>query len=206
MSKKTSNIFFVQPKSINTSQVSNVKSSEDKAAIRSYKHSQLQMTSNACEFQSFWRLIPSIKIDWKFSDAFYGLFALVIVIIAPVSVTLVPTRNVLTNPKYWYEILYSSISWSLFLASISAIELKTLLDDNIKKRTIWIAADLFVHNKVVDIFGYCMIHLLWTEMLGFYEPFPQRQTLVGYLSGIGFFTRYWYIVPKETRIWTHHCG
>lgn len=49
-------------------------------------------------------------------------------------------------------------------------------------------------------FGYCIIHLLWTEMLGFYEPFPQRQTLVGYLSGIGFFTRYWYIVPKETRI------
>ena len=111
MLRSPPNVFFVQQNSSNTRQPSDVGNSEDMATVRSYK-------PDASQFRSIWRLIPNINVNCEFSDAFYGLFVLVIVIIAPISITLVPVSNVLTNPEYWYEILYSSTSLTIIASLI----------------------------------------------------------------------------------------
>ena len=60
--------------------------------------------------------------------------------------------------------------------------------------------ELFLISKLTEIFGICVMHLVWSKSLGFYEPLPFRQALSCYLVFPVSYTRIWYLIPKETRM------
>ena len=66
--------------------------------------------------------------DSNLIDGFYGLLALLILILAPLSITLIPVNNILANPEYWYEIILSTISNELFLATAASMELNVVFN------------------------------------------------------------------------------
>ena len=80
--------------------------------------------------------------DCRSTDGVYGLLVLVIVAISPLSITLLPANNVITNPEYWYELSFSTSSFYLFMALASATEMTVLLSGIINKgylSSVWIS-------------------------------------------------------------------
>ena len=105
---------------------------------------------------------------WYPTEALYGPLTLIIVISGSFSVTLLPVRNVLTDPQYWYEILSSTLSSYFFLAFGTAIEVFALLKDDINKGIMRIAIEFFVLLKFAESLAICFMHLIWSEILGYY--------------------------------------
>ena len=137
---------------------------------------------------------------WKFTDAFYGILMLLIVTLAPFSVTLLPVNNVLTNPECWYEILFSTTSLYFFLACSTAIEILFLVDGIVKKGTLIVSMDLFLAPKVTEALGIILCHLICSEILGYYEPIPFRYHTTSYVALVIYLARVWYVIPKQSRI------
>jgi len=71
---------------------------------------------------------PDVKLfnrnvdDSKLIDGFYGLLALLILIVSPFSITLLPVNNSLAYPEYWYEIIFSKTLLGLYLAIAGTLE------------------------------------------------------------------------------------
>ena len=120
-------------------------------------------------------------------------------ILSPFSVTLIPTHNVFINPEYWYEHLVSTSSGILFLASGGINELNFVLNNCIKKGAINAIINLIITNKIAQTLAIFLMHLIWSKILGYYEPVPFRQFLAGLFASMSLAARSWYLVPKELR-------
>lgn len=53
--------------------------------------------------------------------------------------------------------------------------------------------------KATEILVIFLIHLIWSEILGYYEPMPFRLFLTWDISVVVTVGRCWYLIPKETR-------
>ena len=76
------------------------------------------------------------------SNGLYGLLALFIICAAPFSVTLLPVNNVIVNPEYWYEFVYSNLSMLLFSVISVVIELEVFLNPFNKQTLIKVICDV----------------------------------------------------------------
>ena len=137
--------------------------------------------------------------DSKFADALYGPLVLLIIIASPFSVTLLPMNNVLIQPKYWYELPISTSSLTIFI-STAVVALKPLVDCGFKKPTTKAIFDLFMVCKTTEALIIWLIHLIWSEFLGYYEPFPHRFGLAMIPCGILWLSKIWHLVPKQMRM------
>ena len=133
------------------------------------------------------------------TDGFYGLLTQFILILSPLSLFLIPYNNAITNPEYWYEIIFSTLSLHFFLASSSAINFEILMGDVIKKTRSRIFLELFMFLKITEIVVTSIAHLIWSKILGYFEPLPLRLNLIAYVSVIAFSARGYFIVPSEMR-------
>ena len=61
-------------------------------------------------------------------------------------------------------------------------------------------ADLFMTNKIAEILVICSIHLIWSDALGYYEPFPYRKRIAGQLMIFAVIIRFWYLMKREARV------
>ena len=113
-------------------------------------------------------------VDSKFTNSLYGILVLAIMILSPFSVTLIPTHNVLIDSEYWYEYLASTSSCIPFLAAGVINEINFVLNNCIKKRAINAIIDLTITNKIAQTLAIVLMHLIWSEILGYYEPVPFR--------------------------------
>ena len=167
-----------------------------------------------CDFNDYLATILSLKglnlwstkmqksykdVDWKCTDCLYGFLILAILIIAPCSITLLPFKNVFENPESWYEIMFASISVHFFLASSNAIIAAELFSEIIKKSRTRLAIELFITLKITDIIATSIVHIIWSNIMGYIEPVPNRYTLVLYLSIWAMMLQIRYAVPKEAR-------
>ena len=128
----------------------------------------------------------------------YGPLALLILTSASFGAALIPVHNVITHPKYWYEIIFSSCSSSFFMASCCVIGLETVLNpfNNIILQVFF---DLFITFKLTEILICCSIHMIWSAIFRYIEPFPHRWTIMIYLSMIILYTRLYHKIPNEMR-------
>ena len=140
--------------------------------------------------------------DVQLTHMFYGPLTLVFLTASSFSITLLPVNNVLLHPEYWYEIFFTTSSQAIFAASLlaTAIDSDILFFVRFTKSKMRIFLELFFSLKITEILLICFIHLLWSRILGYYEPFPFRQSITSYLSGLVGIARAWNIVPKETRM------
>ena len=54
--------------------------------------------------------------------------------------------------------------------------------------------------KITEILCICFMHFIWSTILGYYEPFPLRQTISSYLFLMVATAQAWYLIPKTTRM------
>ena len=64
----------------------------------------------------------------SYFDCLYGLLALIINLIASFVITILPSHNSINNPKYWYEMMFSSASWILFEVTANTIATESIID------------------------------------------------------------------------------
>ena len=129
-------IFSIEPISSTTVATSFEKGSKKDNFIkgRSY-YAKRKIRRNGKNIRSKTLPEKNDNVASGYIDYFYGPVILVIYIVAPSSVTLLPVNNVITNPKYWYEMALSTFSAYLFLASAMAIETHNLLNPFKKQLT-----------------------------------------------------------------------
>ena len=145
--------------------------------------------------------LPTNEIaDSKFSDCFYGLISLVIMVTASFSVTLLPVNNVLEKPEYWYELIFSTMLNPIYLACATAFAIENTMNGCINKRKMIVIMELYSSYKIAEIVSICLLHLIWSDISGYYEPFPHRQLLSRAVSFIAYITRLWHLMPKQIRI------
>ena len=140
------------------------------------------------------------KIDHHFSylDGLYGLLDLIIITASSFTVTLLPMHNAITTPEFWYEIIFSSSSFAFFFPASCGIGANTALNP-FKKRLWMVIIDLFIVYMVSFALGFSLIHLLWSVIHGYFEPFPWRFALLTYPVNMVVLTRIWTLIPKEKR-------
>ena len=139
-------------------------------------------------------------VEGQSINGFYGLLVVAIVIVAPFSATILPVNNVFTNPEYWYEIIISTSSTFLCTACTCAFEVVSLMRGIIKKPTWQVALEFFLQLEVIATSTFSLIHLIWSKIFGFYEPFPIRGIATISIATNAILARFWYIIPKEIRI------
>ena len=137
----------------------------------------------------------------KFSyfDCLYGLLALIINLMASFVITMVPVHNSITNPKYWYEMMFSSASWILFEVTANTIAMVSIIDP-FNKRSIFVILNLLTPVIITGMLSDYIIHIFWSMVLGYFDPIPYRWWLVAYLSISVFYLRIWNEIPKERRL------
>lgn len=196
MNKKTE-IFTVQPISTVATKHS-VQMTDTKAkSIRTLNTCNGENTPQNREEEI--EMLPQTINDSKFADALYGPLVLLIIIASPFSVTLLPMNNVLIQPKCWYELPISTISYTVFISTI-VVTVKPLLDSDFNKPTIKVILKLFMVLKTTESLAIWLIHLIWSDFLGYYEPFPYRCTLA-MIPCWNLLTRsIWHLVPKQMRM------
>ena len=132
-------------------------------------------------------------------DGFYGPLALVICIASCFTITLAPASNILINPECWYELMLLTTGYHFFTSCALAIETKDTLNP-FNKRALKVIGDLFLFCKATDILTLCLIHLIWSGLLGYFEPFPKRMNISFYITIIVVIVRLWYLIPKQKRM------
>ena len=133
----------------------------------------------------------------------HGLHALLIMLIMTTSsfaVTLLPAHNVLTSPEYWYELIFSNSQAALLFSCATVVEMNDLLSNCFKKRKMMAILQLFLAKAGSQGLLICLLHLIWTDIFGYYEPFPHRNAITGHISNAIFVTQAWYIIPKAMRM------
>ena len=135
----------------------------------------------------------------RFIHIFYGPLALAILTLGCFSTTLLPVHNVITNPEYWYEIIFSSTSVFFHMACCSTIAAECTVNP-FNKTKFRIIPDLFLTMKLVESLGYGMIHMIWSIGLGYFEPFPKKYHIVFFLCFLALITRLWNLIPRQKRM------
>ena len=199
---KKPEIFIVQPSSAST--ICNKASVGEK--IGNKKYSSILNLGRGNYFNKNGRISHSQRLKMsdddlkiKCVDGLYGLLALVILTSASLSPTMLPVHNVISNPEYWYEIIFSSFSTAFFLSNCGTIAAETVGVPFKKSRPL-VILDMFVTFKIAELFVVGVIHLIWSHVLGYFEPFPNRWLVIYFPSALVAMVRRWRLVPLQTRM------
>ena len=131
-------------------------------------------------------------------NSLYGPFSVILCILGSSCVTLMPAHNVITNPEFWYEVILHSILLIFVQASLTIIRAQMVFscfNKNMLKKTL----DLGCTHLFTTAILFCMIHLIWTTFLGYFEPFPFKCFLAFYTSFFIMLIRLWHLFPKVKR-------
>ena len=63
-----------------------------------------------------------------------------------------------------------------------------------------VISNLFVTHMATQILGFSLLHLLWSKLLGYFEPMPHKWTLISNISAWALIFRLWHLIPIEKRI------
>ena len=195
----TSHIFTIENSTKASSKLSAVKSIRKKNISRDTRRSRAPIIPQRKRSSGKTNLSVSNNDDSKFIHCFYGILAQIILIASPSFMILIPVNNLLANPSYWYEIIFTTTPFALFASTAWTLLVISVLDDPFNKPVARVIADISMTYKVVETLSVCLLHLIWSTFLGFNEPFPFRQTLMNNLWFIVFILRCWYLIPKQTR-------
>ena len=193
------NIFTIQP-------ASNVRNN-DEAQKQNTQNQIVVLSPNRAKIlnENGWFLRSKKGNDFdvdsepKCSHSLYGPLCLLILTSAAASATLLPVHNTITNPEYWYEMIFSSSSAMFSVALCETIGIETVLNP-FKGRMVRVILDIFVTSKIAETFWTCFIHLIWCNVLGYFEPFPRKWLILYALCLPVTITRHWKLIPRQRRM------
>ena len=129
----------------------------------------------------------------------YGPLALVICILGSTCVTLIPAHNVITNPEFWYEIILPIIILGFAHAGMIVVRAQMIFDFG-NRKTLKMLLDLCCTYTLVITLSFCLIHLVWTQILAFIEPFPFKCALTVSICVGCVHLRSWLILQKDQQM------
>ena len=132
----------------------------------------------------------------KCINGLLGPFAILICISSTFGVMLLPIHNIFINPECWYELIFSTSLYYLFTSTVVAIETEEFISP-FNKSTFKAIVDLFVCSKTAEIAVLSIMHLIWTGILGLFEPVPHRLIISFFISMVCLSVRLWAIIPKQ---------
>lgn len=128
-----------------------------------------------------------------------GPLALTICIVSSFGITIFPLSNVFINPECWYELIFATSFEQLVTAAIVAIEIEAVLIP-FNKGKLRVIADVFFCMKLVEMVIFSLLHLIWTVILGLFEPFPFRLDITYYICLMVLAARFYFIISRQTEI------
>lgn len=200
ISSSKSYIFTVQLASKECTQ----NSGDKKVRINNGKDQQkgrlenMKMTKKRLMLRKSWATEMNDATKTSSIDGFYGILALMILTSSSLSATMIPVNNILINPEYWYEIIFSLASSAFFFACASTIGAEAVLAP-FKTKMYQVIFFQFLTYMATTIFVTCTIHVLWSNLLGYFEPFPRRVHLIFFLSCLVGVGNLWNFVPLQKR-------
>ena len=136
---------------------------------------------------------------FRYINGLYGILALIIMIGSTFSLTLLPTHNAIARPDCWYEFIFSSSFPAFFLTASNAMGAYTAMNP-FKKRMIAVFFDLFLTFMVTETLLVCVVHLIWSVILGYFEPFPKKWSILAYPLVMVGLIRLWNLISCEKRL------
>ena len=136
--------------------------------------------------------------DNQYLYCFYGLVVLVVCIISCIPISLIPMHDLITDPEYWYELMIIFLPLGFLHSGHIAIAVKTLLND-LNKRLPALIVDLFCTTTLASAFLVSLLHILWSSVWGYLEPFPFRRLIVLLTTTITVLIRVYCVFSKERR-------
>ena len=136
--------------------------------------------------------------DVSYLNGLYGVLACVVGIASSFCITLIPRSNILTRPDSWYEIISPFVFSGILCAAFVAIRAEAIFNP-FDTKTLIVVAKLsisFVITATAMIFG---IHLIWSTILGYFEPFPFKCPLIVYLGYFAFVMTLLNVIPSQKR-------
>ena len=139
----------------------------------------------------------NINEDGKnFGNAWYGLLALSICLMGSSGVASIPLHNIVLYPEVWYDVIIPSAPFTFLLACTVVVRTRIILDCRGQKMK-RIFADLFCSATVAMSLLLGVLHLIWTTILGFFEPVPFKCHILAYSALVTLVIRSWYVFPKQ---------
>ena len=116
-----------------------------------------------------------------------------------VVMTLVPTHDLIKYPEYWWEIM---VQWcfgnKLMKLIFYSLHCKSVLNyPGISSPKSMLK--LFIISAALTITYCCVVHLIWTTYLGYYEPMIYNGWLEGLISQFVLMAAVWFLLPKKWR-------
>ena len=186
-------------KSSKEEKVTNIKINHDSKLLSSKRSKRRRASSFCTSVRPKRSKMHSIKlnfpnqdvlyntVDVNHTNGFYGILSLFLIIASSVSVTHFSVNNVMTKPEYWYEIMVTELSINFTLSCVVGLEQKVLgWQKYIKKGTFRLITETFLIIETTNTVVYGLLHLLWSEMSGYYAPFPHRSQIAAFLVDIVF--------------------
>ena len=116
-----------------------------------------------------------------------------------VVMTLVPTHDLIRYPGYWWEIM---VQWcfgnKLMKLIFYSLHCKSVLNyPGISSPKSMLK--LFIISAALTITYCCVVHLIWTTYLGYYEPMVYNGWLEGLISHFVLMAALWFLLPRKWR-------
>ena len=134
--------------------------------------------------------------DKQYHNMCFGVFILIVCIVASFPVTLIPAHNLVLHPEFWYEVLISYNLVTFFNAIYTCVQAQMVFDC-FDKNVTKVVADLFISSTIVATLFLCLIHVIWTILLGYVEPIPFRCIPSLLIMQLVLFIRFWFYFPKD---------
>ena len=140
--------------------------------------------------------ITDDKETKNYYHAFYGVLDLVACIMGCFGIALIPMPNSVLHPEFWYDIILPILQFNVLLACSIVIKAELVFHcfKNNMSRPILI---LFCSSSVSSLSVLCLLHLIYSEVLGFNEPAPFRCLLEAVTILTTLVISLWCVVPKE---------
>ena len=122
-------------------------------------------------------LNSDVESETRSINSLYGPLCLLILTSAAFGPTLIPVHNVITNPDYWFEIVFSTSSTYFFFAITRTLGAETVLNPY-NENILPVILKLFLTSKLTETAGHCFVHFFWSKCFGYFEPFPHRCLVV----------------------------
>ena len=191
-------------------EISTIQELSNSPNLQSENHIQPTIQSNLDQHVSkdslflFKKMVNGLKMTLnnyvnevkKYYNGLYGALALIVCVTSSFPITLIPVHDNIIDPKYWYEVILSFLSLTFFIAASYVVRAQTIFNC-FNQRMTRIILDLCCSSFLSAAVVCCLLHFVWSLILGYLEPVPWKCVCMGYICSTVLAIRFWCTFPKE---------
>ena len=146
------------------------------------------------------KILSEEKAQKQYQNSWQYISSVIFVSCATfVVMTVVPTTDIIRFPEYWWELMVQwSFGYHLMRLIFYSVHCRAVLNyPNISSPRSMLT--LFIFSAATLIIYSCVVHLIWTTYLGYYEPMALNVYLEGLIGRAALMVAVWYQFPTTWR-------